>query len=119
MARSSSSRRSGGSSQAATGGASVLLDGKNDRYSLMTAMQARSSATSRSAHPETSQWTLEPPSSSAVMSSPTTAFTSGGPPSAMWLVPLTMGTKSASAGMYAVPAAPGPIMAATCGTTPE
>ena len=44
-------------------------------------------------------WILEPPSSSAVMSSPTTAFTSGGPPSAMWLVPFTIGTKSASAGM--------------------
>jgi len=32
---------------------------------------------------------------------------------------LTMGTKSASAGMYAVPAAPGPTIAATCGTTPD
>jgi len=37
----------------------------------------------------------------------------------MLLVPFTIGTKSASAGMYAVPAAPGPIMAATCGTTPD
>ncbi len=37
----------------------------------------------------------------------------------MWLVPFTIGTKSASAGMYAVPAAPGPIMAATIGTTPD
>jgi hypothetical protein len=50
--------------------------------------------------------------------SPTAAFTSGGPPSAMCEVPFTMGTKSASPGMYAVPAAPGPIIAATCGTTP-
>ena len=53
------------------------------------------------------------------MSSPTTAFTSGGPPSAMLDVPFTIGTKSASAGMYAVPAAPGPIIAATWGTTPD
>src|SRR5258705_4952653 len=30
-----------------------------------------------------------------------------------------MGTKSARAGIYAVPAAPGPIMAATIGTTPD
>src|SRR5262249_52578771 len=40
------------------------------------------------------------------MSSPSTAFTRGGPPRAIWLVPLTMGTKSARAGMYAVPAGP-------------
>src|SRR5687767_5457224 len=36
----------------------------------------------------------------------------------MFDVPFTIGTKSASPGMYAVPAAPGPTMAATCGTTP-
>ena len=78
-----------------------------------------SSATSRSATPDTSVWIFDPPSSSALMSSPTTAFTRGGPPRAIWLVPLTMGTKSARAGMYAVPAAPGPIMAATMGTTPD
>ncbi len=34
-------------------------------------------------------------------------------------MPFTIGTKSASPGMYAVPAAPGPIIAATCGTTPD
>ncbi len=34
-------------------------------------------------------------------------------------MPFTMGTKSASAGMYAVPAAPGPTIAATSGTTPD
>src|SRR6185503_15395314 len=96
-----------------------LCAGKYDRYSLTAARQASSFSTSRSATPDTSQWILEPPSSSAVMSSPTTAFTSGGPPSAMLLVPFTIGTKSASAGMYAVPAAPGPIIAATCGTTPD
>jgi hypothetical protein len=32
--------------------------------------------------------------------------------------PLTIGTKSASPGMYAVPAAHGPMSAATCGMTP-
>src|SRR3970282_1128537 len=85
----------------------------------MTWMHALSSATSRSATPEISQWILEPPSSSDVMSSPTTALTSGGPPRAMWLVPFTIGTKSASAGIYAVPAAPGPIIADTIGTTPD
>jgi len=58
-----------------------------------------SSAASRSATPEISVWTFDPPNSSGVTSSPTTAFTSGGPPSAMWLVPFTMGTKSDSAGM--------------------
>ena len=31
----------------------------------------------------------------------------------------TIGTKSASPGMYAVPAAPGPTIAATSGTTPD
>ena len=85
----------------------------------MTWMHPLSSGTSRSATPEISQWILEPPSSSGVMSSPTTALTSGGPPRAMWLVPLTIGTKSARAGIYAVPAAPGPIIAATIGTTPD
>ena len=56
--------------------------------------------------------------SSAVTSSPTAAFTNGGPPSAMFDVPFTIGTKSARPGMYAVPAAHGPIRAAICGTTP-
>ena len=91
--------RSAGSSQGWTGGGSRFEPGKNDRYSLTAAMHATSSGTSRSATPETSVWTREPPSSSALMSSPTTAFTSGGPPRAMWLVPLTIGTKSARAGM--------------------
>ena len=36
----------------------------------------------------------------------------------MFDVPFTIGTKSASPGMYAVPAAPGPTIAATCGITP-
>ena len=53
-----------------------------------------------------------------VTSSPVTAFTRGGPASAMEPRPFTIGTKSARPGMYAVPAAPGPIIAATCGTTP-
>ena len=46
------------------------------------------------------------------------ALTSGGPPRAIEPISFTMGTKSARPGMYAVPAAPGPTMAATCGTTP-
>ena len=91
--------RSAGSSQGSAGGCSRFDVGKYDRYSLTAAMHARSSATSRSATPETSVCTFEPPSSSAVISSPTTALTRGGPPRAMWLVPATMGTKSASAGM--------------------
>ena len=52
------------------------------------------------------------------MSCPVTALTSGGPPSAIEPMSFTIGTKSASPGMYAVPAAPGPTIAATCGTTP-
>ena len=53
------------------------------------------------------------------MSCPVTALTNGGPPSAIEPMSFTMGTKSASPGMYAVPAAPGPTMAATWGTTPD
>ena len=48
----------------------------------------------------------------------TAAFTRCGPASAIEPRPLTIGTKSARPGMYAVPAAHGPISAATCGTTP-
>ena len=63
-------------------------------------------------------WTAEPPISSSVTSSPTAAFTRWRPPSAIDDVPFTIGTKSASAGMYAVPAAQWPSIAATIGTTP-
>ena len=51
-------------------------------------------------------------------SSPIAARTRCGPASAIEPWPDTIGTKSASPGMYAVPAAHGPISAATCGTTP-
>jgi hypothetical protein len=59
------------------------------------------------------------PSSSGVTSAPVAAFTSGGPASAIAEVPFTIGTKSARPGTYAVPAKHGPIIAATCGTTPD
>ena len=55
----------------------------------------------------------------SVTSSPVAALTSRAPPSDMLLVPLTMGTKSLRPGMYAVPAAQGPSMALTWGTTPD
>ena len=60
-------------------------------------------------------WIFEPPSSSWVTSSPVTALVRCGPASAIEPRPLTIGTKSARPGMYAVPAAQGPISAATCG----
>ncbi len=81
-------------------------------------MQSSSESTSRSPTPDTRVWMREPPSSSWVTSSPVTAFVRCGPASAIEPRPLTIGTKSASPGMYAVPAAQGPISAATCGTTP-
>ena len=81
-------------------------------------MQSSSDSTSRSPTPEMRVWMRDPPSSSSVTSSPVTAFTRCGPPSAIEPRPFTIGTKSASPGMYAVPAAHGPIIAATCGTTP-
>ena len=62
--------------------------------------------------------TAEPPISSSVTSSPTAALTKWRPPSAIDDVPFTIGTKSARAGMYAVPAAQWPSIAATIGTTP-
>ena len=82
-------------------------------------MHSSSSATSRSPTPDLRQCTREPPSSSCVTSSPTAARTRCGPASAIDPRPLTIGTKSASPGMYAVPAAHGPISAATCGMTPR
>ena len=68
--------------------------------------------------PDLRQCTREPPSSSCVTSSPIAARTRCGPASAIDPRPRTIGTKSASPGMYAVPAAQGPMSAATCGTTP-
>ena len=81
-------------------------------------MHSASSATSRSPTPDLRQCTRAPPSSSCVTSSPIAARTRCGPANAIDPCPLTIGTKSASPGMYAVPAAHGPISAATCGTTP-
>ena len=81
-------------------------------------MHSSSESTSRSPTPETRVWIFEPPSSSCVTSSPVTAFVRCGPASAIEPRPLTIGTKSARPGMYAVPAAHGPISAATCGMTP-
>ena len=69
----------------------------------MRAMHSSSSATSRSPTPDLRQCTREPPSSSCVTSSPTAARTRCGPASAIEPRPLTIGTKSASPGMYAVP----------------
>jgi len=82
-------------------------------------MHASSSGTSRSPTPEMRQWMRAPPSSSCVTFSPTAARTRCGPARAIEPRPETIGTKSASPGMYAVPAAHGPISAATCGMTPD
>ena len=81
-------------------------------------MHSSSDSTSRSPTPDMRQWMREPPSSSWVTSSPVTALARCGPASAIEPRPFTIGTKSASPGMYAVPAAHGPISAATCGMTP-
>ena len=81
-------------------------------------MHSSSESTSRSPTPEIRVCTFDPPSSSWVTSSPVTALVKCGPASAIEPRPLTIGTKSASPGMYAVPAAHGPIRAATCGMTP-
>ena len=53
------------------------------------------------------------------MSSPVTAFVRCGPARAIAPWPTTMGTKSERPGMYAVPAAQGPSIAATSGMTPD
>ena len=55
----------------------------------------------------------------SVTSSPVAALTSRAPPSDIDDVRLTMGTKSDRPGIYAVPAAHGPSIAATCGMTPD
>ena len=118
MSSSASSPRSAGSAAGRTGGRSSQCDGKYDRYCLIAAMHSSSSATSMSPTPDLRQCTRDPPSSSCVTSSPIAARTRCGPASAIEPRPLTIGTKSASPGMYAVPAAHGPIRAATCGITP-
>ena len=85
---------------------------------MIASMHSSSDPTSRSATPEIRVCTRAPPSSSWDTSSPVTAFTRCGPASAIEPRPFTIGTKSARPGMYAVPAAHGPIRAAICGTTP-
>src|SRR5438067_1459734 len=57
------------------GGGSVLFDGKKDRYRFTASRHSASSATSRSATPDTLVCTSEPPISSSVTSSPVAAFT--------------------------------------------
>ena len=115
---SASSIRSTGSLTGSTGGACSQFDGKYERYCLIRSMHSSSEAHSRSPTPDLRQCTRAPPSSSCVTSSPIAARTRCGPASAIEPRPDTIGTKSASPGMYAVPAAHGPISAATCGTTP-
>src|SRR3954453_20331423 len=110
MSSIASSRRSTGSEHMMMGGFSSHDDGKNERYSLMTPMHSESSLTSTSPTPDFSLCHLVPPSSCSEMSCPVTALTSGGPPSAIEPMSFSIGTKSASPGMYAVPAAPGPTM---------
>ena len=100
------------------GAGSPLCCGKKLKYLRTMRRHSASSATSRSAQPEIFVCTAEPPISSSVTSSPTAAFTRWRPPNAIDDVPFTIGTKSASAGMYAVPAAQWPSIAATIGTTP-
>lgn len=58
------------------------------------------------------QWRSAPPSSSALMSSPVAAFTSGGPARNTVPVPCTMTLSSAIAGTYAPPAVQLPITTA-------
>ncbi len=76
-----------------------MCAGKKERYLRTTSRHSSSSATSRSATPEILVWTVEPPISSSVTSSPTAAFTRWRPPNAIDDVPFTIGTKSANAGM--------------------
>ena len=63
-----------------------------------------SSSASWSATPLMRAWTLAPPRSSALTSSPVAAFTSGGPPRKIVPVPRTMTVSSLIAGTYAPPA---------------
>ena len=83
----------------------MLLAGKYDRYVRTIARHASSLSTSWSATPLTLLCTADPPMSSSDTSSPVAAFTRCRPPSAIDDVPFTIGMKSVSAGMYAVPAA--------------
>ena len=104
---------------ARTGGRSSQCDGKYDRYCLMTGDALLVvEPTSMSPTPDLRQCTREPPSSSCVTSSPIAARTRCGPASAIEPRPLHHRHEVGEPGMYAVPAAQGPMSAATCGTTP-
>ena len=119
MSRSFSDIRSSGSfGLAQRAGVSSQLAGSR-RVVLDAWMHSSSSFTSRSPTPDLRQWTLAPPRSSIEMSSPVTAFVRWGPASAIAPWPTTIGTKSERPGMYAVPAAHGPSIAATIGITPD
>ena len=62
---------------------------------------------------------IAPPSDSKSTSSPVTVLITSGPVMNMWLVSLTMNTKSVIAGEYTAPPAHGPMTRLICGITPE
>ncbi len=79
------------------------------------AIACSSSSASWSTTPLIRAWTLAPPRSSALTSSPVAALTSGGPPRKIVPVPLTITVSSLIAGTYAPPAVLLPMTRATWG----
>ena len=66
--------------------------------------------------PDSKTWLRSSPSSSLVMSMPSAALTTGGPPGNSWLVPFTMTLKWARHASTAGSPATEPSTAATTGT---
>ena len=85
----------------------------------MPSRQASSLSVAKWATPETRACVSAPPSSSRLTSSWVTALRTSGPVTNMYDEPRTMKVKSVIAGEYTAPPAHGPMIADTCGTTPE
>ena len=86
-------------SVAKCGGASRLLDGRNENRKRTSSRQACSSGATKVATPDLEAWLLAPPSSSRVTSSPVTVFTTSGPVMNMCELSSTMKMKSVMAGL--------------------
>ena len=95
------------------------FDGKYERYFLIDLDALGVVVRPRGRRRPTSAVDLGAAELLLAISSPVTALTRCGPASAIAPWPTTIGTKSERPGMYAVPAAQGPTIAATSGTTPD
>jgi len=91
----------------------------NDSSSRIRAMHASSSVSVKCETPDRDACVDAPPSCSFVTSSCVTVLITSGPVMNMYDVRSTIRMKSVMAGEYTAPPAHGPMIADSCGTTPD